>query len=84
LEVEVEFVHRGAPGDRRRVSGDEIVGIEPGHFTLEEASIPYHRVTEISYGGEVVFSRPPPDPPRKEKSRAQRSKKPPMHRKGRR
>jgi len=71
----VEFVHRGAPGDRRRIVGDDIVSIGPGRFDLEDASIPYHRVTVITYGGRTVFSREPRALPAKVKMKNAPKKK---------
>ncbi|HLF06609.1 MAG TPA: RNA repair domain-containing protein, partial [Thermoplasmata archaeon] len=73
-EVEVEYVHRGAPGDRRRIAGDDIVSIGPVRFDLEDASIPYHRVTVITYGGRTVFAREPRALPAKAKKKTARKK----------
>lgn len=54
---EIEYVHRGAPGDTRVVSGAEVREIGSWAFVLDEATIPYHRVLRISVEGEDVWVR---------------------------
>jgi len=57
-EVIVEILHRGAPGDIKRIRGCEIRHI--GRHWLELTSstdIPYHRVLRIYYKSKLVFSR---------------------------
>lgn len=54
----VTYVHRGAPGNRRTVRGDEVVELERGFMVLEgDRRVPYHRVTLIEYGDDVVFEK---------------------------
>jgi len=54
-EAEITYVHRGAPGDRITIGGDEIVELERSFFVTQEAKIPYHRITEIRYRGHVLY-----------------------------
>jgi uncharacterized protein (UPF0248 family) len=60
---EIEYVHRGAPGDTRIVSGADVREVGSWAFVLgegaREATIPYHRVLRITVGGEVVWARAP-------------------------
>jgi len=51
----ITYVHRGAPGDERTISGAGIVELERSFFVTGEAKIPYHRIKRIAYRGKVVF-----------------------------
>lgn len=57
----VHYVHRGAPGDARVVSGERITDLGHSFFTLvergRETSIPYHRVFVVEVDGRVVWER---------------------------
>jgi uncharacterized protein (UPF0248 family) len=59
---EVTFVHRGVPGDLKRIPCEEIIHLEPSGFVHqngegEENFIPYHRIREIKdiRDGKVVW-----------------------------
>ncbi|MFO7792902.1 MAG: DUF504 domain-containing protein [Candidatus Saliniplasma sp.] len=56
-KAEVFYVHRGAPGDYKIVEGDEILDLGRSFIRLDESEIPYHRIFQIIYEGEVIFSR---------------------------
>lgn len=57
-EAVIFYVHRGAPGDSKAVSGADIIKLEGFCFELATgACIPYHRVYKITYRGETVFER---------------------------
>ncbi|MDH3365333.1 MAG: RNA repair domain-containing protein [Thermoplasmata archaeon] len=56
-DATIWYMHRGAPGDILSVSGSEIRALGRGFFEVDDASIPYHRVTRIEYRGEVVFDK---------------------------
>jgi len=63
-EYEVTFVHRGAPGDIRKVSVSEIEEVHRSWFLLrsqeeESATIPLHRVLEIRQvsSGRIVWQK---------------------------
>lgn len=54
----IHYVHRGAPGDSKAVSGADIVSLDKFCFELDTGScIPYHRVYRIEYRGGVIFDR---------------------------
>ncbi len=57
-EARISYVHRGAPGDSKTVSGADVVRLEGFCFELATGTcIPYHRVYKITYRGETVFER---------------------------
>jgi uncharacterized protein (UPF0248 family) len=52
------YVHRGAPGDSKAITGRDIVKLEGFCFELSTGTcIPYHRVYKITYRGDTVFER---------------------------
>lgn len=58
----VEIRHRGVPGDRKTLSGDEIVTLESWYLTLKdddgrEVVIPYHRVEKIYSHEKLLWER---------------------------
>jgi len=54
----IYYVHRGAPGDSRAVSGSAVLKLDKFCFELNTGScIPYHRVYRITYRGHNVFER---------------------------
>lgn len=58
-KASVEYVNRGAPGDRSTVQGDRILKLEQGGMEIESENgitfIPYHRVRRIDYGGKTIW-----------------------------
>jgi len=56
-ELEVVYLHRGAPDDLKRIYGREIVHIGKSFLSLKGAEIPYHRIVRILYEGKVLFER---------------------------
>ena len=58
--AEVTFVHRGAPGDIKTISGKNITEVRKGYMVysnLEETVIPLHRIVEVRVSGEVVWRK---------------------------
>lgn len=55
--AEVFYVHRGAPEDYRILKGSEIRDLGRSFIGVEDAHIPYHRIFQIVYKGDVIFSR---------------------------
>ncbi|MFW6141447.1 MAG: DUF504 domain-containing protein [Candidatus Saliniplasma sp.] len=55
--AEVFYIHRGAPGDYKIIKGNDILNLGRSFIELEDGHIPYHRVFQIIYEGEVIFSR---------------------------
>lgn len=57
----VTILHRGAPGDRRVIEGNEIRELGKGFMGVSsprgDVEIPYHRVLKIEVGGQTVWER---------------------------
>lgn len=51
------YVHRGAPGDVLRISGERIKALGKGFFETDEAMIPYHRILRIDHEGKTLFEK---------------------------
>ncbi len=61
-ECTIQYIHRGAPGDTKTVSGDDIVGIGHMFFTLfPDTMIPYHRILQIKYKGRKIYQKVTPE-----------------------
>jgi hypothetical protein len=60
-KVEVEFVDRGARGDRSVVRGDKIIRLEQGWMEIEWENrpkfIPFHRIRSITYEGTIMWEK---------------------------
>jgi uncharacterized protein (UPF0248 family) len=60
-EVRVEFVDRGAPGDRSTVSGREIRNLDAYYFEIISENgvkyIPYHRIRKLMYKDGTIWER---------------------------
>ena len=57
-ECTVYYLHRGAPGDTRIITGSAIVRLGHSFFETEDGvSIPYHRIRMIEYRDEVVYRK---------------------------
>lgn len=56
-EAVIWYVHRGAPGDVLRITGEDIVSLGKGFFDTADATIPYHRILRIDHRGKTLFLR---------------------------
>jgi hypothetical protein len=56
-EAVIWYVHRGAPGDVLRITGNRLRALGRGFFDTDEATIPYHRILRIDYRGRTLFLR---------------------------
>ncbi|HIH29352.1 MAG TPA: DUF504 domain-containing protein [Thermoplasmata archaeon] len=56
-KVTIWYVHRGALHNTKMISGAEIIGIGRSFIETSTAMIPYHRITKILYGDEILFDR---------------------------
>jgi uncharacterized protein (UPF0248 family) len=60
-KTSVEYVNRGAPGDRSTVHGSQIQNLVRGGMEIESERgttfIPYHRIRRISYDNETMWVR---------------------------
>jgi uncharacterized protein len=59
--AEVEFVDRGASGDRSSVRGDKIIRMEQGWMEIEWMNkikfVPFHRIRRITYDGTIMWAK---------------------------
>jgi hypothetical protein len=60
-EVRVEYVDRGAPGDRSSVSGMDIRILDAYYAEIISGQgvkyIPYHRIRKIMYNSTTIWER---------------------------
>lgn len=60
-EVRVEYIDRGAAGDRSTVSGADIRSLESYYFEIASEQgvkyIPYHRIRKLKYCDNVIWER---------------------------
>ena len=60
-KVQVEYVDRGAPGDRSAVSGGDIRILEAYYIEIATDQgvkyIPYHRIRKIMYEGATLWKK---------------------------
>ncbi len=60
-KASVEYVDRGAPGDRSTVQGMSITKLEPGGMLIlsekGETYIPFHRLRRITYEGQTMWEK---------------------------
>lgn len=59
--LEIVILHRGAPGNRRVIRGEDIIDIAPRAIICSEGGgeviIPYHRILSLIKDGKEVWSR---------------------------
>ena len=56
-DLEIWYVHRGAPNDTKIISGKDVIKIEKSFMKTTSAMIPYHRIFKIIYKERIVFKR---------------------------
>jgi uncharacterized protein (UPF0248 family) len=58
---EITILHRGAPDDKKVISGSDVTNIKKSYFNYKcdkgETTIPLHRVLAIRSGGKVLWER---------------------------
>lgn len=62
-DCEIIILHRGAPDNRKSISGSQITEVKRSYFSYEdsgrETTIPMHRILEVRIGGRVLWKRKP-------------------------
>lgn len=53
--VMISYLHRGAPGDRMMIRGEDVLELERSFFVTADSKIPYHRIRLIERRGEVLY-----------------------------
>lgn len=56
-EATVWYIHRGAPGDHIKMSGERILSLGSMFFETDEATIPYHRILRIDYREKTLYEK---------------------------
>jgi uncharacterized protein (UPF0248 family) len=57
-DVIVEYVSRGSPGDKARIFGTDIKHIGKSFLlTVDDTSIPFHRINKILVNGKTKWIR---------------------------
>ena len=56
-DVEIFYLHRGAPDDTMIVKGDSVKSVRKDHIELERSVIPYHRILKITFEGDTIYER---------------------------
>ena len=60
-KIRVEFINRGAPGDKSEIQGDNIIKLEGFGMEIESKQgstlIPYHRIRRITYEGRTMWKK---------------------------
>ncbi|MFZ2410935.1 MAG: RNA repair domain-containing protein [Candidatus Methanoperedens sp.] len=58
----IYYIHRGAPGNVKVVTGSAIKNIDRSFLVLEgvmdDVYIPYHRIFRIEFDDQIIFERP--------------------------
>ena len=55
--AEIVILHRGAPDDRKTISGKEIIELGRDRFLTQDSCIPLHRVLEVRLEGKTLWRR---------------------------
>ncbi len=56
-QVEIWYVHRGAPNDTKIIYGKDIIKLDRSFMKTTSAMIPYHRIFKIIYEKKIIFKR---------------------------
>ena len=61
-DTEVVIIHRGAPDDKKDISGDRVTAVKGSHFVYRnregtKTTIPLHRVLEVRLDGKTIWKR---------------------------
>ncbi len=56
-DIELFYVHRGAPHNYKIISGEDIISIDKTFIETTDAMIPHHRIFKITYQGKTLFDR---------------------------
>lgn len=57
-EIKITYIHRGAPGDLKKINGNSIKRVERGFLILsDETQIPYHRIVKIEINNKILWKK---------------------------
>jgi uncharacterized protein (UPF0248 family) len=55
--VEIIILHRGAPGNRKVIRGEELTEIKRSYLVYGITEIPLHRIREVRKDGRTIWKR---------------------------
>jgi uncharacterized protein (UPF0248 family) len=56
--TKIIYIHRGAPGNLKTISGNSIARLDRGFLILKEGTqIPVHRIVKITNGNKVLWKK---------------------------
>jgi uncharacterized protein len=57
-EIKITYIHRGAPGDLKKINGNSLKRVERGFLILsDETQIPYHRIVKIEINNKILWKK---------------------------
>jgi uncharacterized protein len=57
-ETTITYIHRGAPGNLKKINGSSIEMVERGFLIINEGThIPYHRIIKIEIGNKTLWKK---------------------------
>jgi uncharacterized protein (UPF0248 family) len=57
-EIKITYIHRGAPGDLKKINGNSLKRVERGFLILsDETQIPYHRIVKIEIDNKILWKK---------------------------
>lgn len=61
INLKIKYIHRGAKGNVKVISGKDIKSLEKSFFVIDvegrEVRIPYHRILEIWDGDRLIWKK---------------------------
>ena len=57
-ETKITYIHRGVPGNLKKINGDSIGRLERGFLILNKGTqIPYHRIVRIENKDKIIWKK---------------------------
>ena len=57
-EIKITYIHRGAPGDLKKINGNSLKRVERGFLILSDGTqIPYHRIVKIEINNKILWKK---------------------------
>ena len=57
-EIRITYIHRGAPGDLKKINGNSLRRVERGFLILSDGTqIPYHRIVKIEINNKILWKK---------------------------
>ena len=57
-EIRITYIHRGAPGNLKKINGNSLKRVERGFLILSDGTqIPYHRIVKIEINNKILWKK---------------------------